>query len=279
MNEIQIILVLYRTELQDSLSYLTLCEHIHRLSVPYELLIYNNSTEIKIKESTEYIVVNAEKNNMLAQAYNYALERAVKNNRKWLLLLDQDTFLSEEYFERLNVALNLQVKVAAILPVLKCKDKHLSPRSYSSIFGPWGKTNNIEESGIISNKMVSAFNSVAFLSINSLQETGGFSEEFPLDALDTHLFYKLSRNGGYFYLLDVVLQHNLSVLDYSKYMTKERYDSIVNAEYILSKQMGIIPLMTLKVRLFFRLCKQILVRKKRPYVIATLKILVFGNSY
>jgi hypothetical protein len=269
-STIQIIIVLYKTSLEDSLSFQTLQKNISCLRIKYRLLLYNNSPEIVIPQSENYIVVNATKNDMLLGAYNYALKQAVDNNCKWLLLLDQDTSLTIEYFEALNYVLPT-TNAAAIIPKLKCGQKHLAPEMYSSTLGPWGILKDITKSGIIKDKTIAALNSSALLSIKALQSIGGFPNEFPLDMLDICVFYKLSKDKNEFYLLDVELQHDLSVLDYAGKMTHKRYNSIIDSEYKLAKQIGVCCFFVWKLRLFFRVGKQIITPVKRKYSLTTLR--------
>lgn len=270
---IQIVLVLYKVKLEDSLSFQTLQKNISYLQSDYRLLLYNNSSEIIIPENENYNVINSETNNMLAGAYNYALQKAIENNCKWLLLLDHDTCLTKEYFEQLNIALVLNENVAAIIPKLQCKQTHLSPKSCNPLFGHWGKMKDIQTEGIIRNKTVQAFNSAALLSVRALQKVGGFPAEFPLYELDYCLFYRLSKNNEIFYVMNVSLSHDLTMLDYRNKMTTARYYSIIDAEYLFSKQLGLLAVLAFKIRLFFRLLKQLIVKEKRPYTFLTLKYL------
>jgi len=269
-HSIQIVLVLYKQKLENSLSYKTLCKHISILSCNYELLIYNNSSEICVEENSSYIMVNSKQNVMLAGAYNYALQRAIENNHKWLLLLDQDTYLSREYFEQINKAL-LYENVVAIIPKLFSKQIQLSPKSYYPLFGPWIKMININKNGIIKNKTIQAFNTAALFSVDALSKTGGFPVDFPLDGLDTYVFYMLGKSKEQFYLMNVDLQHDLSVLDYRNNMTIQRYISIIDSEYRFSKLLGIVSIMLFKFRLILRLLAQLIIKEKRLYISLTIK--------
>ncbi len=272
-HSIQIVLVLYKTKIEDSLTYKTLCENISTLSCNHEFLVYNNSPEQTIENKNNYELVNATTNNMLVGPYNYALQRAIECKHNWLLLLDQDTCLTKEYFEQLNIALGMNKDVAAIIPKLQNKEFHLSPTSYNSLFGPWLKMHNIYNAGFIKNKTIQAFNSAALISVKALDEIGRFSLEFPLDQLDFYVFNRLSNSGFSFYLMNVTLSHDLAVRDYKNKMSSERYISILSSEYRFSKLLGIISVITYKLKLILRLLKQILTREKRPYSFITFKYL------
>jgi GT2 family glycosyltransferase len=235
--------------------------------------LYNNSPEIKITESEEYQVVNSTKNDMLAGAYNYALEEACKNNCDWLLLLDQDTNLTKEYFEEINEVLASKPKASAIIPILKKGEIHLSPHSYFPKLGYWWILHEIKDAGIIENRTIAAFNSASVLSVSDLQLINGFSKEYPLDMLDTNVFYNLCCLDKQFYLLNTELQHDLSMLDYENKMTRNRYISIITSEDSFSKQLGTLAVITFRIKLIFRCVKQLFAKDKRKYFLITLKFL------
>lgn len=97
-STIQIILVLYKTTLKDCLSYQSLKQYLPKTSINYELILFNNYSEITIENEQNCTVINSKTNLMLTGAYNYALNIALESGKKWLLLLDQDTLLTEKYF-------------------------------------------------------------------------------------------------------------------------------------------------------------------------------------
>ena len=101
-TSVEIVLVLYGVLPEESKAFVSLLRHIGLLSVDYELIVYNNDTSVSVPDGDGYIAVNAEKNDMLARAYNFALRQAQAGGRQWLLLLDHDTETTAEYFEALK---------------------------------------------------------------------------------------------------------------------------------------------------------------------------------
>ena len=89
-TSVEIVLVLYGVLPEESKAFVSLLRHIGRLRVDYELIVYNNDTSVSVPDGDGYIAVNAEKNDMLARAYNFALRQAQAGGRQWLLLLDHD---------------------------------------------------------------------------------------------------------------------------------------------------------------------------------------------
>ena len=121
-TSVEIVLVLYGVLPEESKAFVSLLRHIGRLRVDYELIVYNNDTSVYVPDGDGYIAVNAEKNDMLARAYNFALRKAQAGGRQWLLLLDHDTEPTAEYFEALNRFLNETTQspdLVAAVPLLK----------------------------------------------------------------------------------------------------------------------------------------------------------------
>lgn len=268
-NKILIIIVLYKNKLENSESYLSLKRYIHNLSgIDYNILVYNNSPEINIPKSIEYSVVNAKENKMLCGAYNYALDHATKNKSKWLLLLDQDTSLNENYFFELRSFLNSNQdkEIVAVVPVLKNKDIILSPKEISLFL--WSNK-NVKHRGYTKGK-ITAFNSVSLLSVNYLNQIGGFSEEYPLDMLDHWCYHQISKDNKNVYVLNVELEHDLSLLDYEKNVSLSRYEGFLDAEYKFVRKLGIIVYISYKLRLLLRFLKQLLFFKNKTYSQKTL---------
>lgn len=278
-NHIQIILVLYKTNLSESSSYIALRNGIKFLTIPYSILIYNNSPEIEIKSSSlDETVINSSSNKMLAGAYNEALEIAIKNNSEWLLILDQDTELTAEYFHSLNQFLlsDNAKNYDIVVPVLKKNEIQLSPIAYKSCIGPFWTTKNINVtseniSTINENLVLSAFNSATALRIDAITQIGGFDENFPLDMLDHRYYYQLHNNHCKMWVLPVWIQQNLSLLDSEHQMSVQRYDKYLQSCLQFAKSISILCVLSQKLRLCFHIGSQILHTYKRKYLKYSLK--------
>ena len=105
-NKILIIIVLYKSNLEQSLTYNSLKDNAKWLKIPYEILIFNNSKSIEVPESRQYKVYNSDENKKLSGAYNFGLNHANVTEAEWMLLLDQDTELTREFL--IAVSSNLQ---------------------------------------------------------------------------------------------------------------------------------------------------------------------------
>lgn len=279
---IQVIIVLYKKQLEESLAYYTFNKYVKCLSIPFKLLIYNNTPENKIVlDKCNEEVVEAPSNNMLAGAYNYALQKAIENKAKWLLLLDQDTELNQDYFERLNAFLNktdVSSVYDVVVPTLSMGDKHLSPIAYNKSTGPFIShlnkplRNNEDVVKYVTNegKNYAAFNSASLLSIEILQRINGFDENYPLDMLDHKYYHLLNKLGAKIYILDAHLKHSLSLLEKENTMSVTRYQGYIDKCFIFAKELGFTAVLVQKFRMLISLMANIIFSSKRKYFKASI---------
>ena len=266
-NTFLTVIVLYETNLNRCLTYKTLLL-LEKINFTSDLIIYNNSPEIKIPQAKNHIVINAETNEMLSGAYNFALNHANKNNYDWLLLLDQDTELTDDYFEKLYRFLsdNQDKDVVAVVPFLTNKSKIISP---NKLYFKFLRKSTVKY-GINSGHIV-ALNSLSLLRTDFMNSIGGFSSEFPLDMLDYWYYLQFYRHKKRIYVLDTALKHNLSIYNYDENITEERYDQLLKAERKYTYEFGIQVLIIYKFRLLFRFLKQIITLKNKRFAYRTIK--------
>lgn len=268
-NKIMIVIVLYKTQLEASKTYQTFVIHSNKLKCNYELLIYNNSSELSIEPSQSFTLVNAEKNNMLTGAYNMALSMANKIQAEWLLLIDQDTELTSAYFECLSEYLNKNEAedVVAVVPFLEENNKQLSPHRLMFFNNMAVK---ISKAGL-QHKNTTALNTLTLIRTNFIYEIGGFSEKYPLDMLDYWVYTQIQQNKKKVYVLNTSIKHNLSVSEFERNMSLSRYNDLVLAEKKLMLELGIMYSIVFKLKLVLRFMKQIIVFENKKFAVITLK--------
>lgn len=277
-----IIIVLYKTKLEDSLTFKALKKNLSLLKdLGSKILIYNNSPEIEIPQSNDYVIYTPTENLMLAGAYNYALQKAIENKAQWLLLLDQDTELNQDYFERLNAFLNktdVSSVYDVVVPTLSIGDKHLSPIAYYKSTGPFIShlnkplRNNEDVVQYVTNegKNYAAFNSASLLSIEILQRINGFDENYPLDMLDHKYYHLLNKLGAKIYILDAHLKHTLSLLEKENTMSVTRYQGYIDKCFIFAKELGFTAVLVQKLRMLISVMANIIFSSKRKYFKASI---------
>jgi GT2 family glycosyltransferase len=164
-------------------------------------------------------------------AYNYALHLAAAAGSPWLLLLDQDTTLTDEFLPRMleySVRLEDSPEVGSVVPFVYSHAQLVSPRRLGrfnrNLQIPLGFHGIFKKRGY-------AINSSALVKTAALLESGGYSEEFWLDLSDVYAFQAMYRKGRFMYVAsDLVLQHSLVGMDYDREMTCERYRNFLAAE-------------------------------------------------
>lgn len=148
----------------------------------------------------------------------------------WLLTLDQDTALPEDFFTAIEPGLRAaeeDPRIGAIVPHLAEGERLLSP-AYVKLC----RTSPMPASFAgVPAREARAFNSAALLRVEALDAIGGFDPCFWLDHLDCWLHHQLYVHGWRMYVLGSVhLQHQLSLLNYKERLSIERLRDFLAAE-------------------------------------------------
>lgn len=220
-----------------------LADHPH-IAAHFSLVVYDNSPhrhEVLAGFPVDY--VHDSSNGGLVAAYNYALARAGEAGLEWLLLLDQDTTLTLDFFAELIACANaLQAgeNVGAIVPKLMAQGTIRSPSEHFIDYIRHQFTRGIKtldrEVGVQPDR-ISAYNSGATLSVPILQSIGGFPKEFWLDYLDHAVFHALSARGHRVYVLHSALQHDLAESDLNS-RPIWRFRNALRAQSLFVKRAG-----------------------------------------
>lgn len=209
------------------------------------LVLYDNSPESQeVGEELTLHYFHDPANGGLVAAYNYALARAEEASCKWLLLLDQDTTLTSEFFFELIACLRTlrkQDNVAAIVPKLMVQGTIKSPaehfidyirHQFRSPADPPGE----EFVGVHADR-ISAYNSGSSLSVPALRLIGGFPTEFWLDYLDHAVFHALYTRGYRVCVLRAVLSHDLGGNELNT-IPIWRFRSVLKAQALFVERAG-----------------------------------------
>ncbi len=245
MNRIVAVLVLYRMAPERSPTFRAMQEALAArpaLAARLDLLVVDNSPEAQaLPARLVGRYVHDGTNPGLARRYNEALGQAAATNATWLLLLDQDTSLRSEYFdqlERLADSLAGDPRIVGILPRLIAGERLLSPHIPEFRKSPYRL--HLGVTGLLGG-LTRGFNSGALLRVSSLQAIGGFPEEYWLDYLDHATFHRLQAAGGEFFIMDVSIEHELSIHRPEKHRdpaNAERHRNQLAAQMLFYKQHG-----------------------------------------
>lgn len=258
-------LVVYKEEPEKTSTFQTLINSLSDLAANnYEILIYDNSPESHRVANPEVHYFHNPRNPGIAQAYNYALDYAQKNDFSWLLLLDQDSQLTSAFLK--NVFAQAENQFIAILPTVIAPTQQISP-IYSSYISPLKHA--LPASGTYTDGIM-GISSGVLISVAFLAKIGGFNQAFPLDYLDHWLFHEISKNKGPILVLPEKIVHDLSVLSMND-VSETRYKSIADAEYRYYKNYKKKLFFLYKLHLLPRFFKQLLLVKNKKIALYTLK--------
>jgi len=230
------ILVMYKCAVEESktiASLLQAYEQSPQAFGSFKLVIYDNSPESQSASLAipfEHEYVHNPANEGVSAAYNYALQVAKEEDYEWLLLLDQDTCLTEGYIWAIgNIASGIDPdeNVAAIVPKVFHKGVFFSPSKV--LFGGIHRPIDVNHKGIC-DFQVTTIGSGVLLRSSFIEKVGGFSSVYWLDCLDSWIFNAIHSSGGKVYVTELSIEHELSVLDYNNFVTEQRYANILKYE-------------------------------------------------
>lgn len=251
-----IVVVVYEVSLTKASTLTSLQKVLARFACPELRKIYviDNSSKRQAAEFLDerFVYHFAGENLGLARAYNYVWPKSMAAGCEWLITLDQDTTITGEYLNILvrNMVNNIE-KLGIIAPEIYDKGQQISP-VYSNTLRPLKKA--LPKSGEY-DRDIMVINSGAAVRITALKQIDGYNEFFSLDYLDHWLCWELLNHNYHIRVVATKLEHDLSVLDYSK-MDIDRYKQILEAEYCYyyDYQKKLLP--SLKKQLFLRASKQ-----------------------
>jgi hypothetical protein len=212
-DDILAIVVLYKQSLASSLSFTTLEQSLSLSGIKITLFVYDNSPEAQtIIPDTPYfdIVYRHDKTNPgVSKAYNEGAKYASDHQKKWMLLLDQDTHFPENAVASYIKAIEQHSHISLFVPILQTSNGIYSPaKSYWKRGVIW---KNVTP-GIHKLKHKMALNSGIFVSTALFWEAGGYKESIRLHYSDFYFIDKVKKKIDEFCVIDIVCQHDISTL-------------------------------------------------------------------
>lgn len=142
-----------------------------------------------------YHLFSRRKNSGISKAYNVAADYALKSQKNWIILLDQDTEFSENTLEEYLKAIKKHPSIFMFAPILKVANGTItSPYKYTLI----GRKNaKVIKPGIESLYKTSPINSGLCINTDAYFKAGGYNEEVKLDGADFQFierFRKVYKN-------------------------------------------------------------------------------------
>lgn len=218
LHEFYAVIVIYNQDLFLSDSFISLKNSLVNSNFELDLLVYDNSKESAFKkdgleiENLNITYIHNPSNPGVGKAYNVAVEIASKSNKKWILILDQDSkFPINAINCYVNAVLNYpDIKLFA--PLLISKNTIISPCVYK--FRRGFAVKKIDH-GIHALNTYVPINSGLLIDIAVFNKVGGYNENIKLDFSDFFFMSKLKKVISNFVLLDLTFGHLLSTFDES----------------------------------------------------------------
>ncbi len=210
VESLLIIVVLYNIPVEESESFRSIRE-MDSGGGDLGLFVYDNSKQpqtIKGYDGLHISYVHDSKNSGVSKAYNEGTAHARKHQKKWVLLLDQDTTLPVTLLKRYRVATKQNPELKLFVPVLTLKNgKIFSPCTYRFKRGFYLDT---IEKGIHSLQKLSPVNSGMLIDVHAFFEVGGYNDQVKLDFSDFQFIERFRKRYSDFYVMDVECDQDFS---------------------------------------------------------------------
>lgn len=171
------------------------------------LMIYDNSPFPSDVKNKNIIYKHDPSNPGVSKAYNVAGVFARKHNKKWLMLVDQDTQFPDSIFEKYQLALNVFPEIRIFVPFLMDDIGLVSPFTFHR--GKGKRIGSIQAEAHELSKFRFA-NSGLLISADAFELAGGYDEKFPLDYSDIVFEDRLAKVHTHFVLIDSLCRHRFS---------------------------------------------------------------------
>lgn len=211
INNLLVIIVLYKTKLEDSLSFNSLVKSSDFKKNNISFYIYDNSPDedqdVYFFNDIDFFYEKDYENSGISKAYNKAAAYAKSKGKEWLLLLDQDSSIPADFIVKLEESVNEYSGQILFAPILKHNNLILSPCHFKLMKGSAMK---LVSPGIRSLKDKSIFNSGILVKLSSFLKVGGYNENVPLDFSDHSFIHRMRNITSEFVVMPIEIDHQLS---------------------------------------------------------------------
>ena len=201
---IHAIVVVYNKKCEDSITIKSLLKYKNKINIYIfdNSTIPNNNMGFCKNELINYFTLK--KNVGLPSAYNYVINILEKNDKDYVLILDDDTILNDNFFAEL-FCLTSNNEYDVILPVVKSNHQIISPANIQ--FGC--RVKRVSNVNKIRKDKVTAINSGMAIKVK-VYDYIKYDEAMFLDYVD-HMFMKKIREGSFsIVIMNSIIQQNFS---------------------------------------------------------------------
>lgn len=253
-EELLVVIVLHKPRPENSSAYASIQTALNILPVLPEIFLYDNSPQNASLNHLQVTYFHDPRNSGVSKAYNDAAVIAAKQNKKWMLFLDQDTNVDQGLFEKFARAMSAHPESVAFVPGMKDRKGLVSPFYFASGRGRRIKT--LPEK--LSLKAFRFINSGLLIKHSAFIQAGGYDERIPLDFSDIAFGERLSKITDHFRIINATLDHSFSAT--AKLPLKEaltRFHYFCRGALIMGKISGRVYLYNIRtfIRASYLVCK------------------------
>jgi len=240
LNDFFIVLVLYRSSLENTQSFKSL-QTCNRGAEKIDMLVYDNSPKPNMEKSEivkngfHIQYVHDASNPGVSKAYNTGITSAIALHKKWVLFLDQDTTLDENILDLYLDSIDENRDISIFATTLFTKDKQLiSPSKY------WFKRGfSLSEVpvGKCDLKRIRPINSSVLVSTAVFKKVGLYNESIRLDFSDHEFFDRVNMYYEHMHVIPSNSFHSLSSSDETNFKSiKIRFGIFCDGARIAGKK-------------------------------------------
>lgn len=185
------------------------------------VIIWDNSAGAQQASNTNWLseqIANVEyihepDNMPLSRIYNNIITKYRNHDFDYLVLFDQDSGFSSDYFWKLNESIIKFRNISLFLPTVISSNNIVSPADLFMFKGRYWK---IKKIGLVKAKHKSAINSGMVISFKFIRnQFTGYDERFKFYGTDTYFMKMYARGNDYFCVFDSEILHHLAYCDFN----------------------------------------------------------------
>ncbi|MHC4583720.1 MAG: glycosyltransferase [Planctomycetota bacterium] len=197
---------MYKTRPEDSETFISLGNSLKNSKLRMDIVVYDNSptpmaTALEgINDNWIIHYIHDKTNPGVSKAYNEGFRIAKRKEKKWMLLLDQDTSFPRNTITEYGKAIHKYMSICLLAPIVISKNRIISPCRY---FLNRGYSLRRIEPGIYNCERKSLINSGMLISVDAFEKTGGYNENIRLDFADHSFIGKYKAIYNRFAVIDL----------------------------------------------------------------------------
>jgi rhamnosyltransferase len=212
-HDILAVLVLYKTKLFESRTFISLTESLKANEIKLDLVVYDNSPAHDKNSLFEYpnwqiTYISDISNGGVSKAYNTGASIAEKRGIKNILFLDQDTDFPKSTIDIYIKTINNYPNYKLFAPMMLSDNVIISPCRFKHMRG--SHINSLNTGPNVLNDL-SIINCGMCVDIQSFKKNNGYNEKIKLDFSDHDFIRRIKKMvTNDFVVLDLIVQHQLS---------------------------------------------------------------------